>query len=90
MIAKASLRQHVERAEALFNDVLAKVEERGLVDLPRDRLRCENLQDRIYVMQYFYYRRWHDMSIVEFAETFPEVYERLCEIMPRRLPDEEE
>jgi hypothetical protein len=88
---RSNLTKEIAAAKEEFEAMLVETEQAGLIDEPkRNKLRCENSQDRIYVMQYFYYRRWHDMTTVEFAETFPEVYERLCEIMPRRLPDEEE
>ena len=88
---RSNLTKEIAAAKEEFEAMLAETEQAGLIDEPkRNKLRCEGKQDRIYVMQYFYYRRWHNMSPREFAQKFPDVFKRLLEIMPRRQPDEEE
>jgi hypothetical protein len=86
-----NLTKEIAAAKKKFEAMLVETQQAGLIDEPkRNRLRCENKQDRMYVMEYLYWRRWHIMTQDEFAEKFPETYKRLCEIMPREQPDEEE
>lgn len=88
---RSNLTKEIAAAQEEFEAMLAETEQAGLLDEPKhNKLRCENKQDRIYVMQYFYYRRWHNMTPMDFAKKFPDVFKRLLEIMPRRQPDEEE
>ena len=87
---RSKLTKEIAAAKEEFEAMLVETEQAGLVDEPKhnNKLKLETSQDKIYVLQYLYYRRWHNMSQQEFGRRFPVEYARLREIMPRKQPEE--